>query len=227
MFPLANSQKSVSVAKNMSLRDDPYVKEHQKMFIPYFREKKLVVDLGCGRGRFLRSLMENNIPGLGVEMSKQLVLDCKKQGFNVQQSDVLTFLKGRPPKSVDGFFISHLIEHFSPKDAIKIFQGMSKALKPNGVIVMVTPNCRCLGVISQSFWEDPTHLRLYPYSLLALLAKEAGLQVIDKGETDMNNSNSRLKNMLRAFLRSAYRAFRTALIGNFFRPYDLYVVFKK
>ena len=224
---MAISQKAVSVAQNVSLQDEPYVKDHQKKFITYFHGKKLVVDLGCGHGRFLRLLSENNISSLGVEMNKELARDCKKQGLNVQQSDVLTFLKERPAQSVDGFFISHLIEHFSTQDAIKIFKGMSKALKPTGVIVMITPNCRSLGVISQGFWEDPTHVRPYPSSLLALLAHDAGLQVIHKGETDMNTSNNHLKNLLRAIVRSLYRTFRRIFVGDFFRPYDLFMVFKK
>src|ERR1035438_5390253 len=106
----ASSPETILLAQNVSLKDDPFVQEHQKKFIPYFHGKKLVVDLGCGRGRFLRLLSENHIPNLGVEMNRQLIQICKKQGFKVQQSNIISFLKNRRPKSVEGFFMSHLIE---------------------------------------------------------------------------------------------------------------------
>jgi SAM-dependent methyltransferase len=221
-------QKFYSVAHEVSLDDEPFVKKHQqKKYLPYFKGKGLVVDLGCGGGRFLQLLAENNIPHLGVEINKELAQACKDKGLNVRHSEVLPFLKKCRPESVEGFFVSHLIEHLYPQDAIEAFQCMSRALKPGGVIVMITPNCRSLGVMTRAFWEDPTHVRPYPSDLLVLLGKDAGLTVLDKGETDMDTSSNWLKNVLRAAARGAYRAFRRILIGDFFRSYDFYMVFQK
>jgi SAM-dependent methyltransferase len=224
---MSKDQSAFSIANKVSLDDEPFVKRHQERFIPYFRGKKLVVDLGCGGGRFLQLLSENNIPHIGVETNRRLVETCRNRGLNVVGFDALQYLKRCRPASTEGFFSSHLIEHLHPSEAIQVFQLMGRALRPGGVVVLVTPNCRCLGVITQGFWEDPTHIRPYPAALLQLMGEQNGFRLLKKGEIDMDTSTNRFKNAARAFARGAYRIFRRLLIGNFFRPYDLFMVFEK
>jgi hypothetical protein len=50
-----------------------------------------------------------------------------------------------------------------------------------GVLVIVTPNPRDLGVLGETFWLDPTHVRLYPVALLASMFEAAGFNVVDRG----------------------------------------------
>jgi len=224
---MIESQDTYSVAHEVGRGDAPHIKRHLRRYLSYFQGKKFVVDLGCGRGEFLELLTEMGIPNAGVEANRQLVLDGRKRGLTLHRSDVFAFVRKCRPQSVDGFFLSHIIEHLQPREAMAAFQAMGRALKPGGVLVIVTPNCRSLSVISHSFWRDLTHIRPYPADLLELLGRETGLDLVEKGETDLDTSANPLMRFLRSAARGAYRAFRRVLVGNFFRPFDLFVVFKK
>jgi len=224
---MAESQKSYSVAHEVGRLDAPYIKRHLARYLPYFKGKGLVVDLGCGRGEFLELLAENGVPHLGVEANRQLVENGRKKGLNLMPGDALSYVHKCRPRSVGGFFLSHIIEHLQPREAMRTFQSISRALKPGGVLVVVTPNCRSLSVISYSFWRDLTHVRPYPADLLELMGRENGLELVAKGETDLDTGENPFQRILRSVARVVYRGLRRLLVGDFFRPFDLYVVFEK
>ncbi|HEY5037698.1 MAG TPA: methionine biosynthesis protein MetW, partial [bacterium] len=117
--------------------DSQAVRASLSRFVAHFKGKKRVVDLGCGRGEFLECLKAAGVGALGVEQDAHLVKYCRTRGLKVESGNVLGFLKNSRPKSADGFFLSHVIEHFTPAQASEIFGNMGRILPSSGIAVLV------------------------------------------------------------------------------------------
>ncbi len=168
------------------------VRNYQRDFIKYFQECRKVLDLGCGRGVFLKLLAESGIEGVGVDLCAEAVALCKRQGLeNVYQQDIFHYLKNLLSKEFthrkqdfDGIFCSHLIEHLDFASATELLHLCYRVLKPKGRIVVVTPNPESPKIMGLIFWLDPTHVRPYPEPLLENMLKKSGFKIIDKGSFD-------------------------------------------
>jgi SAM-dependent methyltransferase len=199
--------------------DAALLKNHLRRYVPYFLGKKQVVDLGCGNGEFLELLKEEKIGSLGVEENPTAAAGAKKRGLRVVRKKIQPFLRGCRAGSVGGFFMSHVIEHLQPPDAMEVLAQIHKALKPGGILVLVTPNPLSVGVMTQSFWRDPTHVRPYPSDFLAQYLESLSFHVLEMGETCLGAQPS--------LLRRCARKVRTLLVGDYFRDPDSYLAAQK
>jgi SAM-dependent methyltransferase len=199
--------------------DRALVKEHLRRYLSFFKGKADVVDLGCGSGEFLELLKEEKIKALGVEDNPVFVAEAKKRGLAVKKAKLQSFLKTRKAGSVGGVFISHVVEHLPPADMMEALTRIQKALQPGGVLVLITPNPLSLGVMTHSFWRDPTHVRPYPLDFLVQLLESMGFQILAKGETCLGVAPS--------LLRNGVRAVRKLLVGDYFHDPDIYLAAQK
>ncbi|MFO0662142.1 MAG: class I SAM-dependent methyltransferase [Polyangiaceae bacterium] len=177
--------KSNPVVERLLYRfaDENVVLFFQRRYVKYFSEAgcKSVVDLGCGRGLFLRLLKEAGIAPTGVDGSAEVVEACRKAGFDrMYNEDVLTFLRNAVARGdkFDGVFCSHLIEHLESDAAVELLQGIADILNPGGRLVLATPNINHPEVASNIFWLDLTHVRPYPRQLLEAIVSELGMKVV-------------------------------------------------
>jgi SAM-dependent methyltransferase len=214
-----NSQSFLASFSQQERGDQALIKEHLRRYVPYFQGKQKVVDLGCGRGDFLELLKEEKISAFGVEDNPALVVEAQKRGFVIKKTKIQGFLKSCKANSVDGFFVSHVVEHLAPKDMMEAVAEMKRVLKPKGALVIITPNPLSLGVMTHSFWRDPTHVRPYPLDLLVELLESMGFQVMAKGETCLGVKDS--------LIRISVRKVRKLLIGDYFHDPDIYVAVQK
>jgi SAM-dependent methyltransferase len=126
-------------------------------------EGRDVLDIGCGRGEWLKIMEDEGLQAKGVDLSHVLVQECLQRGFNVEKNDALTYLRSLPDNCLGSITAFHLIEHLDFETRIALFDESIRVLKPGGIAVFETPNPRNLLVGSCNFWADPTHLRpLYP-----------------------------------------------------------------
>ena len=175
------------------------VRSYQRGFIKYFQGCRQVLDLGCGRGVFLKLLAESGIEGVGVDLCAEAITLCKRQGFeNVYQQDVFHYLRNLLSKEFiyrkqdfDGIFCSHLIEHLDFASATELLHLCYQALKPKGRIVVVTPNPESPKIMGSIFWLDPSHVRPYPEPLLESMLKKSGFRIIDNGSFDSRGQGIR------------------------------------
>ncbi len=152
----------------------------QRRFLRYFRPGTAVLDAGCGRGEFLELLTKAGIRATGCDDSEEAISRCREKGLtDVFQADVLEYLR-RTAKAFDGIFCSHVIEHMEVARAREFLRLVCAALRPGGVLVIVTPNFGSLDVATEIFWLDPTHVRPYPAPLLAAMCEDAGFTVRDQ-----------------------------------------------
>lgn len=178
-YPDGKGETQMSSMYKFSSQEE-IVRRVQARFVPVFAQCERVLDLGCGRGVFLQLLREAGIMAQGVDLAKEAVEACRTKGFEIIQEDVLAFLAHQEP-IWDGIFCSHLIEHLSYPQAMALLEGCYKALTRGGVLVVVTPNSLDLRVISEIFWLDPSHVRLYPLPLLVDMLSEVGFSVSETG----------------------------------------------
>ena len=156
--------------------DEKVVRRIQRPFAKHFQNASPVLDIGCGRGIFLEILAAAGISAVGLDHSDEAVGYCQRKGFEVHQEDARSYLT-RKEHQFGGIFCSHVIEHLSYNDAMELIELCHAAIRPGGVLLLVTPNSLDLAVISEIFWLDPTHVRPYPTRLLKSMVESAGMHV--------------------------------------------------
>ena len=156
-------------------------KRLQRKYVKYFLNCSKVLDIGCGKGFFLELLRDDNIPAEGIDAEEEMIKFCSKKGLKVFQSNALLFLEGKI-KAYDGIFCSHIIEHMMPEKVLNLFRLCFSVLKPEGVLVIITPNFCNLDVATERFWIDTSHIRPYPLLLLEKMLFHTGFKIIEKGE---------------------------------------------
>ncbi len=139
-----------------------------------------LLDVGCGNGRFLATMRDRGWKVLGVEPDAQAVKVAREHfGLDVHMGSVEEM--GLPNDAVDVVTLSHVIEHVS--DPIATLRECRRILRPNGRVVIVTPNIRSLGhrVFGRAcrHLEPPRHLYLFSSTGLRACARRAGLRVLE------------------------------------------------
>ncbi len=141
-------------------------------------EQKPVLDLGCGRGEWLRLLVENGISGFGVDLNGVQIEEAREQGLDVRLGNALQALADQEDSSLSVITAHHLIEHL-PFDAVAwITREALRVLAPGGLLLFETPNTRNVLVGATSFHTDPTHLKPMPEQIMEVLLETAGFNPI-------------------------------------------------
>jgi 2-polyprenyl-3-methyl-5-hydroxy-6-metoxy-1,4-benzoquinol methylase len=146
-----------------------------RLDVPDYIPGGLLLDVGCGNGRFLAAMRTLGWQVQGVEFSADGVRVCRKQDLPVHHGDLASaaFADGR----FDVITVRHVIEHIP--DPLPFVAELARVLKPGGLLVIETPNGDALG---QSWFtmnwyanDVPRHLVMYAPGNLDLLARREGL----------------------------------------------------
>ena len=114
-------------------------------------QQGLVVDVGCGYGRTLRSLRNAGLRAIGVDINPNIVAQNVGDGLDCcvpaefSQKGVLA----------DVMVMSHVIEHFAPRDLLKFVNDYLEFLRPEGYLILATP------LLSDRFFDDFDHVKPY------------------------------------------------------------------
>lgn len=136
-----------------------------------------VLDLGSGRGRWLDFARDRGARTTGVDSHAGSVDSIRARGHDAHLATVTEFLActGSRFDLVSAF---HLVEHLAPPEVESLLDAVTAVLRPNGRVVLVTPNFADWSVASEMFWLDPTHVRPYPPALLRSYLGERGYRVL-------------------------------------------------
>jgi 2-polyprenyl-3-methyl-5-hydroxy-6-metoxy-1,4-benzoquinol methylase len=160
-----------------SLSDDLMLDFHRR-HVSYFVGCAKVLDLGAGRGFFLRALRERGIAGLGVENYPRSIAAGEKFGVEYIKADIFEFLRSNESRKIvrqcDGVYCCHVIEHLEPAEVFELFRRVKENCAPNVRCRFITNNPADIDVLGYNFWMDLTHRRLYPSKLLIAMANSQG-----------------------------------------------------
>jgi len=153
------------------------IKKAQEAYIPYFKDKKNVIDIGCGRGEFLSLMQDNGINAVGVDIYEPYADYCRMKGLNAECGDGSEYLSKL--ESVDGIFVGQVVEHLKPHQIIRLCNTAFEKLSDGGCIIIETPNPTSLSIYTNAFYIDPSHIKpVHPLTMKYYLEK-AGFRNIE------------------------------------------------
>lgn len=132
----------------------------------------IVLDVGCGGGILLLSLWESNYKNImGIDISNNMCEIAREnlpKEISIINSEAIIFLRNVRSK-YDLITLFDMIEHMSVDQAFQLLKRCHDALKPEGNIVIRTPNmANTLSAYSRHI--DITHVQGYTeWSLFQLL----------------------------------------------------------
>jgi O-antigen chain-terminating methyltransferase len=138
-----------------------------------------VLDIGCGRGEWLRVLGEAGIEASGIDLSPVMAEHCRGQGLDVVVGDAVQALAELPAESrtvVSGF---HIIEHLPFAVLYRLFEEVARVLRPDGVFIFETPNPENVLVGSHTFYHDATHSNPLTPTATSFLAEYHGFHPVE------------------------------------------------
>jgi SAM-dependent methyltransferase len=162
--------------------DSDQLRQSRAYYVSMFEGCGDVLDVACGRGEFLQALGR----GVGVDIEEAMVDAARKSGIDVEQGDAFPYLT-RHPESFDGVFSAHFIEHLAYEQAADLIAKAYAALRPGGVVVLVTPNAASIPTLQRHFWWDAGHVRMYDPALLTFMLKQGGFQQVEDGVNPRNH----------------------------------------
>jgi len=203
--------------------DPSHVRRYQSKYVDIFLPEETVLDIGCGSGIFLELLQERQVNGIGIDTSSEVVMQGLAKGLHIERGDALSYLKKKKNK-YDGLILSHIIEHLTPSELINLLELANKRLKPNGRVIVVTPNFKDIEVATSTFWLDITHIRPYPLPLLKQLFEYSGFSVVSMGhDPDTGGGRPQYRRVL-SYVRYIYRKIR---FGEYSGKGDIFLIAKK
>jgi len=102
-------------------------------------KNQLILDAGCGDGRFCYELKNENVKIIGVDYSKQAISFAK--AFNPNIKFFVQDLKNlKLPYKFDYIVLIETLEHFAPQEIIKILKNLLNVLKKEGKLILTTPS---------------------------------------------------------------------------------------
>jgi SAM-dependent methyltransferase len=150
------------------------IAENQRFYLDLLRDAPgPVLDVGCGRGEFLRLLAGAGIAAAGIESNPVSVRLCREAGLSVEEGDARRRLADRPSESLGAVVAFQVVEHWTAGDTFAFLAEARRVLRPGGALVAETVNTDSLSAL-RAYFLDPTHVRPVPPEALAFLAEAAG-----------------------------------------------------
>ena len=126
-------------------------------------QKCEVLEVGCGYGRHLRILNGLGFDVTGVDVNREIVRTNREAGLRCLTTDEFS----QSNESYDVILMSHVIEHFTPKDLVPFLDGYLERLKVGGRLIIATP------LVTRFFYDDFDHVKPYhPMGLLMVFGEE-------------------------------------------------------
>ena len=105
--------------------------------IKYIPKGSRVLDVGCGRGAFLKTAAQAGLDCYGIELNKSAVEFALSEGLRVS-AELVGDHAVRFPKSYDAVCSFQVLEHIA--DVRNFITGCIRVLKPGGAFIVGVPN---------------------------------------------------------------------------------------
>lgn len=137
-----------------------------------------VLDIGAGRGEFLRLMQDRGKECWGLEIDEDLVRDAADAGVDIRLIDGLEGLRVQPFDSLGAVVLLHVVEHLTPNELMELVTLAYDRLAQGGELVLETPNPQSLYIFARAFWLDPTHSKPVHPMYLEFVLRQAGFKEV-------------------------------------------------
>ncbi|QDV34208.1 class I SAM-dependent methyltransferase [Tautonia plasticadhaerens] len=106
---------------------------------------RLVLDLGCGKGRFASKLARRGARVVGLDVSGAMLRAARDSGLPVALGSIRRL--PIPDGGIDAVLFVEVLEHVSPGDLPVVLAEAARVLRPGGRVVIVDKNAASLDPI--------------------------------------------------------------------------------
>lgn len=156
------------------------IQKLQEKFVRLYVGKDNILDIGCGRGEFMKTLLNAGKQYVfGMDINPQMIEKCKKDGLSVELKDGVNYLYDNDNLNLGGIFSSQVIEHLKPSQIVKLIKGAYKNLQKGSPLILETINPMALVTQTMAYTLDLTHRQyVHPFTIEMLL-KEHGFKKVE------------------------------------------------
>src|SRR5207247_2228097 len=144
--------------------ESPRVSDKQRIYLSYLdhdlSKRWPFLDLGCGRGEFLRILRGEGIQAVGVDINSTVIVPLRQEAFNVFEQDLLNFLE-TDRGTYSGASLLQVAEHLRHDEMERVIALVADRLAPGAPFILETPNPLSPFALAV-FHTDPTHITPLP-----------------------------------------------------------------
>lgn len=138
---------------------------------------KKIIEIGAGRGEFLRILKEFDIQPFGIEHKIDLVESAQKDGLQVEQGFAETPDTILPNGPFDAFLSFNFLEHQPrPNDMLRCIYNN---LRPGGYGLVTVPSLEYILQYDGFYELIHDHLAYYSENTLRFLMQKNGFEVLE------------------------------------------------
>jgi O-antigen chain-terminating methyltransferase len=163
----------------LKYRGSHLLRERHKPYLEFFQGCQDVLDIGCGRGEFVATLVENGTRARGIDLDGDMVAYAQERGVPVEQAEAIAYLQGLPDGSLGGVFAAQVVEHLQPRQLAHLLQLCHDKMADDAPIVLETLNPTCLWSMANWFVIDPTHVWPIHCETLKFMLENAGFWKIE------------------------------------------------
>ncbi|MFQ3580717.1 MAG: class I SAM-dependent methyltransferase [Chloracidobacterium sp.] len=103
----------------------------------HIRQSDRVLEIGCGRGFFLKRLAARQVAAVGLDLNRAAVAQCRADGLDVRLETVEAHVNAHA-HSYDVVCAFHVLEHIT--NVHNFLSSTLTLLKPGGCLVIAVPN---------------------------------------------------------------------------------------
>ena len=133
-----------------------------------------LLDIGCGRGEWLQNCRDKGYEALGIDDNQDMVDFSQDLGLNAIKAEAKLFVQSCNSNSYDFITLFHIIEHLKDEDLFSLLENCQRILKPDGLLLIETPNIDNIQVSTRTFYIDPTHINHINPDYMDFLLKRVG-----------------------------------------------------
>jgi 2-polyprenyl-3-methyl-5-hydroxy-6-metoxy-1,4-benzoquinol methylase len=149
-----------------------------------------VLDVGCYDGTYMKLFKNNGNTVFGIDASKDGIKKAKRDGLNALQQNIESKWEYKG-SSFDLVYSGEVLEHLVDTDLF--IKEIHRVLKPNGFLVLTTPNLACFSkrillFLGKNPYQEASftfpkgavgHLREFTYELLKEFVESNGFELVE------------------------------------------------